>query len=205
VIDQRVNASVFCEIRPSGFMAGGTCSAQVSILRAPEGKLDALVRISDDPNLPRPQLEPQWKETQQQMLYKQGQDNLAAVQRQSAIGMQRQKSTFDAFMATSQQNHQAFMAQQESRFQSSMNNVVNSMNARSTAASDMIDYSLDQQTVVGQGGVAKVSSAYSQTWSNTVGNQTQWYQTDDPNSNPNGVLPGNWTQDTKVHGNGTSY
>ena len=45
----------------------------------------------------------------------------------------------------------------------------------------------------------KVSSAYSQTWSN---GKNQWFQTNDPNANPNGVLPGNWTQDVKVHGNG---
>jgi hypothetical protein len=51
----------------------------------------------------------------------------------------------------------------------------------------------------------KVSSAYSQTWSSTTGNQTQWFQTNDPNTNPNAILKGNWTQDTKVHGNGQSY
>ena len=97
------------------------------------------------------------------------------------------------------------MAQQESSFHSSMNNATASMNARSTAASDWVDYALDQQAVVGQGGYAKVSSAYTQTWSSTTGNQTTWYQSDDPNTNPNGVLPGNWTQDTKVHGNGQPY
>lgn len=129
------------------------------------------------------------------------------------------KKQFDDFMATSQRNHEAFMAQQESSFRthqaqmaqqsssfhSSMNNANNAMNARSTAASDWVDYALDQQTVTGQGGTVKVSSAYGQTWSSTTGNQTQWYQTNDPNANPNGVLPGNWTQDTKVHGNGQSY
>jgi hypothetical protein len=52
--------------------------------------------------------------------------------------------------------------------------------------------------VAGPNGTAKVSSAYSQTWTNG----TQWYQTNDPNSNPNGVLSGNWTQTTQVHGNG---
>jgi hypothetical protein len=83
-------------------------------------------------------------------------------------------------------------------FQSAMTNANASMNARSTAASDWVDYALDQQTVAGAGGTAKVSSAYSQTWTNG----TQWYQTNDPNSNPNGVLSGNWTQATQVHGNG---
>jgi hypothetical protein len=71
--------------------------------------------------------------------------------------------------------------------------------ARTTAASDWVDYALDQQTVTGSGGTVKVSSSYSQTWSN---GQNQWFQTNDPNSNPNGVLSGNWTLNTKVHGNG---
>jgi hypothetical protein len=97
------------------------------------------------------------------------------------------------------------MAQQESSFHSAMSNANAAMNARTTAASDWVDYALDQQTVVGPGGVAKVSSSYTQTWSSTVGNQTQWFQTNDPNANPNGVLSGNWTQDTKVHGNGQPY
>jgi hypothetical protein len=48
------------------------------------------------------------------------------------------------------------------------------------------------------GTTAKVSSAYSYTWTNG----SQWYQTENPNTNPNGVLQGNWTQTTKVHGNG---
>ena len=45
----------------------------------------------------------------------------------------------------------------------------------------------------------KVSSAYTQTWANGQG---QWYETNDPDANPNGVLYGNWTQTTVVHGNG---
>jgi hypothetical protein len=90
------------------------------------------------------------------------------------------------------------MQQQESSFESSMNNANASMNAQSTAASDWVDYALDQQTVAGPNGTMKVSSQYSQTWTNG----TQWYQTNDPNTNPNGMLSGTWTQTTKVHGNG---
>jgi len=29
------------------------------------------------------------------------------------------------------------------------------------------------------------------------------YQTNDPNANPNGVLPGNWTKQTVVRGDGS--
>ena len=204
-IDQRLRTAVHCEIHHGGVMAGGNCSAQIEILRAPEGKLDALVRVVDGNNLPHLQMTPDWKQVQMQLIMKRGQDAQAQLHTMFVNGMRAQQEMFNQFMETTTRNHEAFMAGQESRFESSMNAANASMNARSTAASDMVDYALDQQTVVGQGGLAKVSSAYSQTWSNTVGNQTQWYQTNDPNANPNGYLPGNWTQDTKVHGNGTSY
>jgi hypothetical protein len=80
-----------------------------------------------------------------------------------------------------------------------MNNANSSMNAQTTAASDWVDYALDEQTVAGPNGTVKVSSSYSQTW---VNGQNQWFQTNDPNANPNNVLPGSWSQATRVHGNG---
>jgi hypothetical protein len=206
VIDQRLTTAVGCTIRdPGQFMAGGTCSAQIAILRAPQGKLDALVSLVDGNNLPSIHMTPEWQQAESKIIYDRGQAGLRAIQLQANIAMQRQKAMYDSFMETSRVNHEAFMNQQEQRFESSQNNAIASMNARSTAASDFIDYALDQQTVVGQGGLAKVSNSYDHTWSTTVGNQTQWYQTDDPNANPNGVLSGNWTPDTKVHGNGQSY
>jgi hypothetical protein len=199
VIEQRLQTAVQCDIQDSGMFAGGNCFARVDVLRAPQGKLDALAQLVDANNLPNPKMTPQWQTAETQLIQQRGQAAIAAVQRIADAGMKAQKAMFDSFMATSQQNHQAFEAQQESQFQSSMNNAQASMNAQSTAASDMVDYALDQQTVTGSGGTVKVSSAYSQTWSNGQG---QWYQTVNPSSNPNGSMPGNWTQDTKVHGNG---
>ena len=78
-----------------------------------------------------------------------------------------------------------------------------SMNARSTAASDWVDYALDQRTVMdpNTGQVSKVSSSYSYTWVDSSGRNS--YQTNDPNANPNGTLQGNWTKQQVVHGNGT--
>jgi hypothetical protein len=45
-------------------------------------------------------------------------------------------------------------------------------------------------------------TACSHTWSNGQG---QYFQTNNSNLNPNGSLPGTWTQDTQVHGNGQSF
>jgi hypothetical protein len=74
-------------------------------------------------------------------------------------------------------------------------------NSRHAIAQDWCDYALDRQTVTGPGGPVKISNAYNQTWTDGVGN---CYQTNDSNANPNGVLKGNWTQMTQVHGDGTA-
>jgi hypothetical protein len=130
---------------------------------------------------------------------REGAARIADLQKTEARQMAMLRAQYEQIQATMNRNHAAFMAQQESQFHSAMNNARNSMNARTTAASDWVDYALDQQTVTGSGGTVKVSSAYSQTWSN---GQNQWFQTNVPNANPNGVIPGNWTQNEKVHGNG---
>jgi hypothetical protein len=206
VIEQRIRAYVECRINTSGpDPNGGGCSAHVDVERAPKGKLDALVAMVDSRNLVRLPFEQAWVMRVQDTLRRRSEADQRRLTEQEQAGNAMLKKQFDDFMATSQRNHEAFMQQQESSFHSSMNAANNAMNARSTSSSDWVDYALDQQTVYGQGGYAKVSSAYNQTWSSTTGNQTTWYQTDNPNTNPNGYLPGNWTQDVKVHGNGQPY
>jgi hypothetical protein len=206
VIEQRLRALLICDIRPDDNpMQGGTCWVRVDVLRAPKGKLDALIALVDGQNLPHFVQTQEWMQASLQRQQQQGQAMLRELAARAQAASRMLYQQHEQFMQTMQHNHEAFMAQQESSFRSSMNNANAAMNARTTAASDWVDYALDQQTVVGQGGYAKVSSAYSQTWSSTVGNQTTWYQTNDPNANPNGVLSGNWTPDTKVHGNGQPY
>lgn len=216
VIEERLRVYVDCRVNTGRGLPGGGCSAHVDVVRAPKGKLDALVELVDAHDLVRTPHEDAWIQRVQQTLAADGQRRMAqltaqeqagsamlnrlAAQAQASSAMLKKQS--DDFMATSQRNHEAFMAQQESSFHSSMNNANAAMNARSTASSDWVDYALDQQTVTGSGGTVKISSAYTQTWSN---GQNQWYQTNDPNADPNGVLAGNWTKDTKVHGNGTPY
>jgi hypothetical protein len=202
VIEQRLRTVVQCVIRDGGPMAGGNCTAQVDVERAPQGKLDALVKLVDSNNLPNLKMTPQWKDAEIALIQKRGQEGLAAIQHQFEVGTQAQKAMFDSFMQNTQRNHQAFMAQQESSFESSMNNAQASQNARTTAASDVIDYALDRQTVTGSNGTVHVSNGYAQTWSDGQGH---FYQTENPGVNPNGKLPGNWTQDTNVHGNGQPY
>ena len=214
VIEQRLRVYVECRVSTrTGPGAGGGCSAHVDVLRAPKGKLDTLIALVDADDLVRTPHEDAWLQRVLQTNAQRNRERQADLTRQEQAGtamLKKQADDFkassamlkkqsDDFMATSQRNHEAFMAQQESSFRSSQNAAISSMNARSTATSDWVDYALDQQTVSGSGGTVKVSSSYSHTWSN---GQNQWYQTNDPNANPNGALSGNWTEDTKVHGNG---
>jgi hypothetical protein len=199
-VEERLRTVVACGVNNSATtMNGGTCWARVDVLTAPQGKLDALVQLVDSNNLPHGVFDPAWGRAFMQRQQQQGNAMLARLAAQEKAESQMIYQQFQQIMARSQAEHQAFMQQQESQFQSAMNNANASMNARSTAASDWVDYSLDQQTVMNpDGSTAKVSSAYSQTWTNG----TQWYQTNNQNANPNGVLAGNWTQTTQVHGNG---
>ena len=206
VVEERLRAAVECSMNNDRSTAmsialyGGTCWARVDVLSAPEGRLDALVQLVDNNNLPHGVNSAQW--TQAALLRQQRQGaqalaNLTAQEQQESKMIYQQ---FQQIMQRSAAEHQAFMQQQESQFESAMNNANASMNAQSTAASDWVDHSLDQETVMNpDGSTTKVSSGFSQTWTNG----SQWYQTDIPNSNPNGVLQGNWSPTTQVHGNGT--
>ena len=205
IVEQRLRAGLFCEIRPdTGPLQGGNCWVRIEVLRAPKRKLDVLIAQVDGQNLPRNVNDPAWQQQWLNRMHQQARDTMNAMNAMHEQASRLLLQQYQQFMVTMQHNHEAFMQQQESSFRSSMNNANNAMNARTTAASDWVDYALDQQTVTGQGGTVKVSSSYSQTWSSTTGNQTQWFQTNDPNANPNGILKGNWTQDARVHGNGQS-
>jgi hypothetical protein len=203
IVDQRLLASVICNVNNhAGPLQGGNCWAKVSILRAPQGRLDALVNLVDSNNLPKPQENPQWVQavlTSQQQTMDRQRAQLFAMQRAAQVKFQ---AMHEQFMNTMQQNFQNFQASQESKFQSFQAGQAAQRQARDNAASDWVDFALDRQTTTGAGGTVHISSQYTHTWSN---GQNEWFQTNDSNANPNGVLYGNWTEDTKVHGNGQPY
>jgi len=77
-------------------------------------------------------------------------------------------------------------------------------NSNHTITSNWVDYSLDRQTVrdPGTGQISKVTSGYNATWVDNTGKVS--FQTSDPNANPNGSLPGTWTRQQVVNGDGTA-
>src|SRR5664279_3232889 len=128
---------------------------------------------------------------------------ITQMQRNSAAQMQAQQQQFNHDQAVRQHMHEDFMATMQRGTDMSMARTNESMNARSTATSDWVDYALDQRTVTdpNTGQISKVSSSYSNTWVDSSGKVS--YQTNDVNANPNGVLPGTWTKQRVVHGDGT--
>ena len=206
VVEERLRTVVECTMNNdrstamSNALYGGTCWARVDVLSAPQGRLDALVQLVDSNNLPHGVNSPQWTQAAQLRQQRQGAQAMAALTAQEQQESKMIYQQFQQIMQRSAAEHQAFMQQQESQFESAMNNANASMNAQSTSASDWVDYSLNEETVMNpDGSTTKVSSGLSQTWTNG----SQWYQTDVPSSNPNGVLGGNWTPTTQIHGNGT--
>lgn len=217
VIEEQIRAGVRCSHQDlPGFANQGklfaeTCGAEVRIVRAPRGKLDALVDSLDAHGGFRE--DPRWTNTiisimQQQMRANSEQTRqiLASRQMQFQHDQAVRSQQNEQYQAATQAGYARRNMQQaevQAGYDRHNANEMQNMNARHTPASDWVDYALDQQTVTGSGGVAvKVSSAYSQTWANGQG---QYYQTNNPNANPNGALPGNWTQQTQVHGNGQPY
>jgi hypothetical protein len=199
IIDEQIRAGVRCSHHDlPGFGRGKlfqeTCGAEVRIVRAPKGKLEALVASLDAHGGFRE--DQRWTNTVVSIMQQQMRANTERT-RQILASRQVQFQHDQAVRAEQNRQYQAAL---QSGYDRHNANEMQNMNARHTPASDWVDYALDQQTVTGNGGVAvKVSSAYNQTWANGQG---QFYQTNNPNANPNGALPGTWTQQTQVHGNG---
>ncbi|MGC1782303.1 MAG: hypothetical protein WA708_07285 [Acidobacteriaceae bacterium] len=220
--EMRLRAALSCQER-QGRWPGGNCFARVDILRTPKGRLNALVALEDSQKLLQVHPTEQWKDALMSRLARrdqeQGDQRLAQGRRDAAAtsqmmnnaaraGQQRLTDQHNAFMGQMQQqqaNHEANLQQMQRSTDSSMRNTQNSMNARSTAASDMQDYSLDQQTVSGANGTYKTSSQYSNVWSSPVGPANSDGRTFGSMNNtvdPNSATDNTWTKDTKVHGNG---
>ncbi len=148
------------------------------------------------------------QQTQQnmRMINQMGQTAMANSQAQFQASQAQQAASHQQFMqsqATNQRMHEQFLSTMQRGTDMSMARANQAMQARSTSASNIVDYALNQQTVQdpNTGATNKVSSAYNYTWVDTTGKVG--YQTSDGLANPNGVLPGTWTRQEVVNGDGT--
>jgi hypothetical protein len=127
----------------------------------------------------------------------------AYLMAKSQQAMAASRAMFERDMAARQQEHEQFMATMQRGTDMSMQRAAAIANQNHTIAADWCDYSLDEQTVrdPNTGQVSKVSSTQSFTWIDSSGRTS--FQTNDVNANPNGALPGTWTKQTRVHGDGS--
>jgi hypothetical protein len=178
------------------------CTAGVTYSTAPENQFASVLRQWDAPGMGG-RVQVPWEQAWMQRSQQQAQQFMNAQMQASNQRMQANAQQFQHDQAVRQQMHEQFLATMQRGTDMSMARTQQSMNARSTATSDWVDYALDRQTVrdPSTGQVSKVSSAYSYTWVDSTGKTS--YQTNDPNANPNGVLQGNWTQQKVVHGDGS--
>jgi len=178
------------------------CTAGVSYLSAPETQYASMMKMFDAPEMVAQPMDG-WIQAWVARNNGQTQAALSTMRRDADAAMQASAQRFAHQQATQQQMHEQFLATMQRGTDMSMARTQQNMNARSTAASDWVDYALDQTTVMdpNTGQINKVSSSYNNTWVDSSGKTS--YQTNDPNANPNGVLPGSWTRQTAVHGDGT--
>jgi hypothetical protein len=167
-----------------------SCTATIRYVRAPEAQFEGMVKMLENAGAVQ---NPQWTQAWSNRLNRQTQAQMAASRAQ-----------FAQSQATRQRMHEEFMSTMQRGTDMSMNRANEAMQARSTAASNWVDYALDQQTVrdPNTGQVSKMSSAYTYTWVDSAGRTS--YQTNDVNANPNGSLQGSWTRQQRVNGDGSS-
>ncbi len=205
MIEEQIWVRLMCMHNPINFgpEAGAfseQCNATVRILRAPKGQLEALLARAEAERLGATE-NAEWASKYLQYMNQVAQARLNQMNRDANARMQQQHDEFERAQAVRSQQHQQFLANMQAGTDRSMARAAQAANSRHAIAQDWCDYALDRQTVTGPGGTVKISNAYGQTWTDGSGN---YYQTNDPNTNPNGVLKGNWTQTTQVHGDGTA-
>jgi hypothetical protein len=179
------------------------CAATARYVHAPEAQFDAMVKMLDSAGAAQNDA---WTQAWIQNNNQQTARNIQQIKANGAAAMAQSQASHEQFMqsqATRHRMHEDFLSTMQRGTNMSMNRTQQSMNARSTATSNVVDYALDQQTVrdPNSGQVNKVSSQYSYTWAGTTGKTS--YQTNDPNANPNGSLQGKWTRQQVTNGDGT--
>ena len=177
------------------------CTAHCRYFTAPDSQFAALLKQWDENELGAHQSELAWRQAWMKRSAEQAQQTMTVINNMARQAMQASAQQFAHDQGVRQRMHDQFLATMQRGTDLSMQRATDSMNARSTSASDWVDYALDRRTVIdpNSGQLTKISTQ-AIAWSNGAG---QMYVSKDAIANPNGFLPGNWTQQVYVHGNGT--
>jgi hypothetical protein len=199
VIEERLDVSLVCNTSVLALLGRThSCSAYVTRMHAPQGKWSEEVFKPIGSSLV---IDQHWNQRWTDLMIKNINDNGRRVL-QAGEDAQRlrnaQNSAFQQAQQMRQQQHEEFDASMQRGTDKSMQAAAASANARSRAADDWCDYSLDQQKRLdpNTGFITKDSSAYNYSWVNEQGDRVQ---TNNINANPNGNGSGNWTLQENVH------
>ena len=179
------------------------CSAGVRYTVAPETQYAATVSMLTSNSIGAT-ASSDWIQAWLQRSQRRNNEMLQRSASQANAQLAANAAQFNHDQAVRQHMHEQFLATMQRGTDMSMARAAQVANSNHTIASDWVDYSLNQQTVrdPATGQVNKVTSGYNATWVDSSGKVS--YQTNDPNANPNGTLPGNWTRQQVVHGDGTN-
>lgn len=125
----------------------GKCTADVTYLSAPASQFAVLVRQWDSPSM-GPAQNHEWGDAWVKRYAQQGDIMNSTLIHQQDEKFAAQRQEIAHTMAVQQEVHDQFLATMQRGTDISMARAQDSMNARSTAASDMVDFSLDRQTVL---------------------------------------------------------
>jgi hypothetical protein len=178
------------------------CNAGVRYIVAPENQYQATLELLGAAKVGAAE-NPAWSQAWIERNQRQGAAMVQQLAAQGARDRAASAAQFNHDQAVRQQMHEQFLSTMKRGTNNSMARAAQVANSNHTIASDWVDYSLDRQTVrdPGTGQVSKVKSGYNATWVDSSGKAS--YQTNDPSANPNGSLPGSWTRQQVVHGDGT--
>jgi hypothetical protein len=167
-MEGRLAVLLYCTETPHpAFQAGmmnkpatisGKCTASAGYVTAPEDQFAATVRRWDDPAMGGKQNK-EWgdawmkryaaQRAASEQRFEQGvQERNKAYLDNSNRNFQAQQASFRQAAAVRQQMNNEFMDAMQQGTDRSMQRTADSMNARTTAASDWVDYALDQKTVM---------------------------------------------------------
>ncbi len=184
-------------------MWNASCNAGVRYMAAPEAHFNAMLPLFESTVV---WANPQWEQAVQQRAEERNAMMLQIINAQGQAQMQAmniQYQTFQQQQAATQRQHEEFLTTLQQGTDNSMRRAAEIANAQHTISSDWVDGILGQQTVrdPATGETAKVSSGFNYIWHNAATNE--YFQTADPNANPNGTLTGSWSLSSRVHGDGT--
>ena len=191
--EELLSAMIICNYRaylpPMRGVPNHVCTANVSMVWSPEGKLHEMNDLSE--NLMHWRFNPGWIQRKQQISQQQTQQMIGQIVANGQAFRQSMDMRF--------KQHEEFISQMQSAGDANLKRFNENMNAKQQMSDDWCDAILGQQKRVNPdtGEVYKTDSNYTYDWISDDGRRHK--QSNDINFNPNGLGDGNWTLMRNIH------